>query len=51
MMLSVKTRAKRTIQGYMPHLVYGANDGIVTTFVVIASISGAALSSSIVLIL
>ena len=51
MMFSVRTRAQRTIQGYMPHLVYGANDGIVTTFVVIASISGAALSSSIVLIL
>jgi len=46
-----KTQAERTIQNYMPHLVYGANDGIVTTFVVIASISGASLSSSIVLIL
>jgi vacuolar iron transporter family protein len=50
-MFSAKTRAEQTIRAYMPHLVYGANDGIVTTFVVIASISGAALSSSIILIL
>lgn len=39
------------VQNYLPDVVYGANDGIVTTFVVIASISGAALSSSVILIL
>jgi VIT1/CCC1 family predicted Fe2+/Mn2+ transporter len=36
---------------YLPDLVYGANDGIVTTLVVIASIAGAAMSSTVVLIL
>jgi VIT1/CCC1 family predicted Fe2+/Mn2+ transporter len=54
MSLSGKThRAGRApiIQTYLPDVVYGANDGIVTTFVVIASISGAALSSSVILIL
>ena len=39
------------MQTYLPDLVYGANDGIVTTLVVIASVSGAALSSTVVLIL
>lgn len=39
---------KRT---YLPDVVYGANDGIVTTLVVIASVSGAALSPTVVLIL
>jgi VIT1/CCC1 family predicted Fe2+/Mn2+ transporter len=41
----------RTIGLYLPHLVYGANDGIVTTLVVIASVAGAALSANVVLIL
>jgi VIT1/CCC1 family predicted Fe2+/Mn2+ transporter len=39
------------IQGYLPDLVYGANDGIVTTLVVIASVAGAAMSSAVILIL
>jgi VIT1/CCC1 family predicted Fe2+/Mn2+ transporter len=39
------------MQNYLPDVVYGANDGIVTTLVVIASVSGAALSSTVVLIL
>jgi len=40
-----------TIQGYLPDVVYGANDGIVTTLVVIASVSGAALTSTVILVL
>jgi VIT1/CCC1 family predicted Fe2+/Mn2+ transporter len=39
------------LRSYLPDLVYGANDGIVTTLVVIASIAGAAMSSTVVLIL
>ena len=39
------------IQGYLPDLVYGANDGIVTTLVVIASVTGAAMSSTVILVL
>ncbi|MBU1085682.1 MAG: VIT1/CCC1 transporter family protein [Candidatus Beckwithbacteria bacterium] len=36
---------------YIRDLVYGANDGIVTTFAVVAGVAGANLSSNIVLIL
>jgi VIT1/CCC1 family predicted Fe2+/Mn2+ transporter len=44
-------RFQPLLRGYLPDLVYGANDGIVTTLVVIASIAGAAMSSTVVLIL
>lgn len=36
---------------YIGDLVYGANDGIITTFAVVAGASGAMLSSSVVIIL
>ncbi|MFC1627212.1 VIT1/CCC1 transporter family protein [Patescibacteria group bacterium] len=36
---------------YIRDVVYGANDGIVTTFAVVAGVAGAHLSSSIVIIL
>jgi vacuolar iron transporter family protein len=39
------------IQKYLRDLVYGANDGIVTTLVVVSGVAGAALSSNVVLIL
>jgi VIT1/CCC1 family predicted Fe2+/Mn2+ transporter len=39
------------IQKYLRDLVYGANDGIVTTLVVVSGAAGAALSSNVVLIL
>jgi VIT1/CCC1 family predicted Fe2+/Mn2+ transporter len=39
------------LRSYLPDLVYGANDGIVTTLVVIASVTGATMSSTVVLIL
>jgi VIT1/CCC1 family predicted Fe2+/Mn2+ transporter len=48
----VEARHSRpTLERYLPDLVYGANDGIVTTLVVIASIAGAAMSSKVFLIL
>lgn len=37
--------------GFLKAAVYGANDGIVTTFAVVAGVAGAGLSPSIVLIL
>ena len=38
-------------QHYLKDLVYGANDGIITTFAVVAGVAGAQLDSRIVLIL
>ena len=37
--------------GYIVEVIYGANDGIVTTFAVVAGVAGAALDPAIVLIL
>lgn len=37
--------------GYIAEVIYGANDGIVTTFAVVAGVAGAALEPAIVLIL
>jgi vacuolar iron transporter family protein len=42
------TRA--TVQHYIRDLVYGANDGIITTFAVVAGVAGGALSAQAVLI-
>lgn len=39
------------VGGYLRDFVYGANDGIITTFAVVAGVAGADLSASIVLIL
>ncbi|QLG26504.1 VIT1/CCC1 transporter family protein [Halorarum halophilum] len=39
------------VGGYIAELIYGANDGIVTTFAVVAGVAGAALDPAIVLIL
>ncbi|MCE3287281.1 MAG: protein of unknown function transrane [Gaiellaceae bacterium] len=39
------------IRRYLPDLVYGANDGIITTFAVVSGVVGAALSEEIILIL
>lgn len=36
---------------YLRNMVYGANDGIITTFAVVAGVAGAALDTKIVLIL
>ena len=36
---------------YLPEIVYGANDGIITTFAVVAGVAGAALDPVVVLIL
>lgn len=39
------------IRRYLPELVYGANDGIVTTFAIVSGIVGASLSHNAILIL
>ena len=45
-------RSRREIlQHYVADIVYGANDGIITTFAVVAGVAGARLSPPIVLIL
>ena len=36
---------------YLPDLVYGANDGIITPFAVVSGVVGAALSETVILIL
>jgi VIT1/CCC1 family predicted Fe2+/Mn2+ transporter len=41
----------RSFGAYLPDLVYGANDGIVTTLVIISSVAGAALGPTAILIL
>lgn len=50
-MLKRILRLRRILQGYLPDVVYGANDGIVTTLVVISSVSGAAMSNTVILVL
>ena len=42
---------RRTAGRYIGDLVFGALDGIITTFAVVAGVAGASLSSSVVLIL
>ncbi len=47
------TRARNAhlIRHYLPDLVYGANDGVITTFAVVSGVVGAELSDRIILIL
>ena len=41
----------RRLRHYLPDLVYGANDGIITTFAVVSGVVGAALSETVILVL
>lgn len=45
------TELRGLAQHYLKDLVYGANDGIITTFAVVAGVAGAQLEARIVLIL
>ena len=46
-----RARAAELLRRYLPDLVYGANDGAITTFAVVTGVTGAALSERIILIL
>jgi vacuolar iron transporter family protein len=48
----LRLREGRVLAGrYLPDLVYGANDGVITTFAVVCGVVGAALSNKIILVL
>jgi vacuolar iron transporter family protein len=42
---------RATISNYLPDLIFGANDGVITTLAVVSGVVGASLSPTIVLIL
>lgn len=46
-----ESESRGLIRKYLSDLVYGANDGLITTFAIVAGVTGAALSSTVVLIL
>jgi VIT1/CCC1 family predicted Fe2+/Mn2+ transporter len=50
-MLRLLRQPRSTLRHYFPDLVYGANDGIITTFAVVAGVVGADLSERVILIL
>ena len=39
------------LERFLPDLVYGANDGIITTFAIVSGVVGASLSTRVVVIL
>ena len=43
--------ARGLVRHYLRDLIYGANDGIITTFAIVTGVTGAALQPRIVLIL
>lgn len=42
---------RETIRKYLPDLVFGASDGIITTLAIVSGVVGAALSTTVILIL
>jgi VIT1/CCC1 family predicted Fe2+/Mn2+ transporter len=50
-MLKLLRQPPPMIGHYLPDLVYGANDGIITTFAVVSGVVGADLSERVILIL
>jgi vacuolar iron transporter family protein len=49
--VSLRRPPRARVGHYLPDLVYGANDGIITTFAVVSGVVGADLSQTIILIL
>ncbi len=45
------TEPRALVRHYLRDIIYGANDGIITTFAIVAGVAGAALEARIVLIL
>jgi VIT1/CCC1 family predicted Fe2+/Mn2+ transporter len=50
-MSAARPRLGRVAGHYLPDLVYGANDGIITTFAVVSGVVGASLANSVIVIL
>jgi vacuolar iron transporter family protein len=46
-----RRRLGRVATHYLPDLVYGANDGIITTFAVVSGVVGASLANTVIVIL
>lgn len=46
-----RTAVSRFARHYLPDLVYGANDGLITTFAVVTGVVGASLSERVILLL
>lgn len=44
-------KGSRVLRHFLPDMVYGANDGLITTFAIVAGVTGAGLSMTVVLIL
>ena len=49
--LKSRGRLYAAAKKYLPDLIYGANDGIVTTLAIVSGVVGAALSTTVILIL
>jgi VIT family len=49
--LMPRSRLQTVIGKYLPDLIFGANDGVITTLAVVSGVTGAALSTSVILIL
>ncbi|OGG49616.1 hypothetical protein A2763_02940 [Candidatus Kaiserbacteria bacterium RIFCSPHIGHO2_01_FULL_54_36] len=47
----MNARIKRFLEYYIGDIVYGANDGIITTFAVVAGAAGAGFSAHIIIVL
>jgi len=50
-MLRLRLLPAAVVRHYLPDLVYGANDGVITTFAVVCGVVGADLSERVILIL
>lgn len=47
----VPRKRRRFLRHFLPDMVYGANDGLITTFAIVAGVTGAGLSMTVVLVL
>ena len=45
------TEPRALARHYLSDMIYGANDGIITTFAIVSGVAGAALANRIVIIL
>jgi vacuolar iron transporter family protein len=48
---AARRAGRKALRHYLPDLVYGANDGIITTFAVVSGVVGASLSTRVIVIL